>query len=858
MIAMKNLTLSLVLLALTLCFFGRSAFAAELPSHIKRIDIVHTTHTDIGYTDHPAVTREQQMRFLDIAIDGVLQTMNLPDDEKFVWEAEGPLAVDDWWRQATPQRRADLVKAIKSGQLEIGAVAMNQTATLDAMQWNTMLRWLPEELDVIVPHKVGIQNDVNGFPRAGATAMLDRGVGNLWMGINATNGHAPFQVPCPFWWRMPDGRKMFVWLGESYPMGFFFFHDFDWRRGPVPESTDTHFRPARPNELFKTDEASLRKSHEVLCAKLRHYESQGYKYSVMPLSLTNVWRMDNDPPFPAIAKFVAAWNKLGLTPSIHLSTASDAMERLKLEASDAPEYAGEFTDWWVNGAMSGPREVAASRIAKRNLAAALSPVWGDPNEPNVQTAADKILRQLCLFDEHTWGAADSIGQPHAIDTHAQFNEKARTAYYGLALSKMLLAQRARTKIYAIPRKGPFSGRDDSFFIVNTAPKEWRGWVYVKTSAFREPVDWLGETWDPEAWFQTRVDRLPGYACFVPPANTEEITSESDNDTIADNKPDQLARFWAVIPPAGTLSLSPFTPDREIVQVTNSLPANVECDEHGWPKSIHWKQFSTPLVTESPGDFVSVEFTKLQGRWQYNGILHANNPELRNTSLKETRAVAAGETTVERTDYSTIYTQSMKHPRLKWLTRQLEVYDKRDATNHARATLTVRFYRISSELPEWFYIGCSFPSGDTLPTTSAGGMPFTPFADQLPGTCMDYFAVDSWVNYRQPAGNEGERWTWISRDAPLVSFGGPQTLKYLKAAPENVNKIYAMVFDNTWMTNFVCDEHGVFEYKFELVQGLPTDPKEQADYAETFLSTPQLVIHPNLPEDPIFMERLHKP
>ncbi len=830
--------------------------AAEQPEFVQRVDIVHTTHTDIGYTDHPAVTREQQMRYLDIAIDAVLQTIDKPDDEKFVWEAEGSLAVADWWERAKPERKADLVKAIESGQLEIGAVAMNQTATLDADQWKLMLNWLPEELDKIVPKKVGIQNDVNGFPRAGAIAMLDRGVDNLWMGINATNGHAPFQVPGPFWWKMPDGRKMFVWLGESYPMGFFFFHDFDWRRGPVPESTDTHFRPGRPNDFFKTDEASLRKSQEVLCAKLRHYESRGYKYSVMPLSLTNVWRMDNDPPFPAIAKFVAAWNKLGLKPSIHLSTASAAMERLKKEADEfsenpAPEHSGEFTDWWVNGIMSGPREVAASRIAKRNLTAALSPVWGEPDE-NTLKAADKIQRDLCLFDEHTWGAADSIGQPHAIDTIAQFNEKARTAYYALAMSKMLLAQRARTKIYAEKKGG--------YYVVNTAPKNWRGWVYVKTSALREPVDLLTGNWDPEAWFDTKVERIPGYSQFVPPGNDDEMTYESDNDTVADNKADQLARFWVYFYSENKpciMSLSPIPDDGQTVILSNSRPpSETVFDENGWPKTIQWKgsYIKSPLFVESPGDFVSVEMTQPRGRWQVNSILHDGNQERKKTALKETHAEPAGQTKVERTDFSSVYTQSMKHPRLKWLTRSLEVYDLHDARSYPRATLTVCFNRISSELPEWFYIGCAFPSGDVIPTTSSGGMPFTPFTDQLPGTCMDYFAVDSWVNYAQ----DGQSWTWITRDAPLVSFGGPQTLQYLKSAPENVNKIYAMVFDNTWMTNFVCDEHGVFEYKFELVQGLPNDPKELAEHAETLLSTPQLVIHPELEEDPIFMRRLHRP
>ena len=134
------------------------------------------------------------------------------------------------------------------------------------------------------------------------------------------------------------------------------------------------------------------------------------------------------------------------------------------------------------------------------------------------------------------------------------------------------------------------------------------------------------------------------------------------------------------------------------------------------------------------------------------------------------------------------------------------------------------------------------------------MPFTPFTDQLPNTCMDFFAIDSWVNYKQ--GDDS--WTWISRDAPLVSFGGPQPLKDLKGTPGDLNKVYAMVFDNTWFTNFVADQHGVLEFKFDLVQGLPSDPKELAEHAETILSTPQVIIHPNMPEDPIFMERLHRP
>jgi hypothetical protein len=98
------------------------------------------------------------------------------------------VTVDDWWRKNTPERRQDLIRAIKTGRLEITALAMNQTPTLSAEEWQTTLHWLPEEVWNAAPPKTGIQNDVNGFPRAGAAALLNRNVNNLWMGINPTNG----------------------------------------------------------------------------------------------------------------------------------------------------------------------------------------------------------------------------------------------------------------------------------------------------------------------------------------------------------------------------------------------------------------------------------------------------------------------------------------------------------------------------------------------------------------------------------------------------------------------------------------------------------------------------------------------
>ena len=812
----------------------------KLPDKIKRVDIVHMSHTDVGFTDHPAVCREQQTRYLDIAIDGVLATENAPKEAQFSWTAEAALTVDDWWQKNSPDRRQDLICAIKTGRLEITALAMNQTPTLSADEWRATLHWLPDEVWDAASPRTAIQNDVNGFPRAGAMALLDRDVANLFMGINATNGQAPFQVPMAFWWRMPDGRRLFVWLGDSYPSGFYYFFDDSWRRGPVPESTDTRYRPPRRGEFYPTDEAALREAQARLCKKLVELEAQGYDFPVLPLSVTSEWRMDNDPPYLGLADFVAAWNRLKLQPEVRLTTVSQALEDVKPHIADRlPEYEGEFTDWWVNGCASGPREVAASRRAKRNLTAALSPVWGETLDANTRMAADKILRQLCLFDEHTWGSADSIGQPHEIDTWAQFNEKARTAYHPLAMSKVLLAQRARTAIYPL---------EYGYYVANTAPRPWSGWVTTQASALREDVNALE---DPKTGMVVPTEARAGYAQFTAPENAEQLTFEADNGTVADNVPGQVVRFWMDnLAPNSTVRLIPS--DKEVPATQDEQPPKVEVDATGWPTSAQWPGMNKPLFAESPGAFVSVELAEFGGRWKYNEILQSRDEERRKQALEETAAEPAGEASVESNPNTLVYTQSMKHPRLKWLTRTLEIYRR-----EPRAVLTVRLYRISSELPEWFYIGCALPTGDTIPTVSCGGVPFVPFEDQLPNTCRDYVSIDSWADYATADGH----WFWITRDAPVVSFGGPQPLKHLEDAPPYPNQAYAMIFDNTWMTNFVADSHGIFEFRFDLVWK-DTDAiktaKDAADLAETLLAEPQVIIQPGLKEEPIFMKRLYKP
>ncbi len=169
-----------LLLAMTLvwvCRLQATSVAGTPPgSVIKEICLVHFSHTDVGFTDSPSVCRELYCRYLDIAVDTILDSLNGPAERRFFWTAEATMPVYDWWQSATPARRKQFLEAVRAGQLEVTALAYNNTPFMNGAQWRTMLHWLPDELWQQVDPKVAIQNDVNGMPRAGALLLLDRGV----------------------------------------------------------------------------------------------------------------------------------------------------------------------------------------------------------------------------------------------------------------------------------------------------------------------------------------------------------------------------------------------------------------------------------------------------------------------------------------------------------------------------------------------------------------------------------------------------------------------------------------------------------------------------------------------------------
>jgi hypothetical protein len=137
--------------------------------------------------------------------------------------------------------------------------------------------------------------------------------------------------------------------------------------------------------------------------------------------------------------------------------------------------------------------------------------------------------------------------------------------------------------------------------------------------------------------------------------------------------------------------------------------------------------------------------------------------------------------------------------------------------------------------------------------SNGGVPFVPYEDQLPGSCRDYFAIDGWASYSTSDGN----WLWVSRDAPLVTFGDTHVLEKLTGTPADTNRILSIVFNNVWFTNYYADSPGELEFQYDLVwnERKYNDPAALAGSLET---DPVVLINPAQREHPVIMDDLFRP
>jgi hypothetical protein len=392
-----------------------------------------------------------------------------------------------------------------------------------------------------------------------------------------------------------------------------------------------------------------------------------------------------------------------------------------------------------------------------------------------------------------------------MNTLGQYVEKSELAYHPMGQAQWLLARRARTRIEPLP---------DGVYVVNPAPAETSGWAVVSglPAASASLVD-------PATGAATAVEREGG-----------------------------RTRFW-VNKLAGH-SMRMLRPEAANAGAAAAAKPSVKLDGSGWPVAAIWPGMRKPLFEGSLGDFLHVGLVPPAGRRTITQLHAAPEQEkraaIRNKALVQSEA-AYGGTRAGESPHTLTYTQEIRHARIARGSRTAEFWRR-----EPRARITVRFDRLSSTDPELLYIAFALPAGVPLPVFSSGGVPFTPYRDQLKGSCRDYFGIDGWAHYATADGD----WLWVTRDAPLAVVGGPHALERHQAEPPDPHRILAMVFDNCWHTNFVADSHGTMEFQFELAWREKI--AKPGDIAEALAAEPVVLVNAGMRESPAVINNLYRP
>jgi len=105
----------------------------------------------------------------------------------------------------------------------------------------------------------------------------------------------------------------------------------------------------------------------------------------------------------------------------------------------------------------------------------------------------------------------------------------------------------------------------------------------------------------------------------------------------------------------------------------------------------------------------------------------------------------------------------------------------------------------------------------------------PGVEQLPGTTLDWHAVQHWVEF----SGKDARVVWSPVEAPLVEFGDINTGKWQKRIDLlNVNAwVFSYAMNNYWMTNFKASQEGRVEFRYSLTSTpppIPGDPDAGSD------------------------------
>ena len=715
------------------------------------------SHTDIGYTELQPRVLKNHLEYIDSVIDFCKATDAYPEEARFRWNLEASLIFENYLKNRPEEKVKELLALLQSGRLELSANYVNMS---DGFAHEELIR-ASSYAKVAgriygFPVQAAMNNDVNGFSWALPQIFSQMGVKYFTTGINEDRSRAPLRRPNPFYWQAKDGSKILHWNGEHY--------------------------------LFANYNLQLHEAYEKSLPKVAAYlaalEKRGdYPYDLIGFHISG-YVTDNCPPKKELSDRVRDWNSHWAYPKLRLATMSEFFGALERKFAKAiPTYKLGWPDYWTDGVGSTSFETGLNRLAHSDIITAekmaVAAKLADKAFAFPRAEIREAYESATLYDEHTWGAWNSISDPDSEFARSQWAYKSGYAYGAREIAKTVLARSLPVLI-----KGIASPDARAIAVFNPLSWERSDVVKVELTADLQAKDAAFKLFDKRSGFEIPYQR----------------TDKSTLMFLAANVP---AFGYAVYTLSPGLAPMDFTP---MPKASGGLLENkyyrLTADPiTGGLSSVVDKETGRELV-DPKGRIALNQYVyenPIGGRDAVNNMAGKAQFDRYSPVAATTAAGLSGPIA------SSLIIRSQAKP-CPDIQQEIVLYD-----GLKRIDIVNRLKKDETRDAEALYFAFPFgvEGGAARLEISDGTM--APETEQLPGTTRDWIAVQNWVEIAGPK----QAVVWSPVEAPLVEFGGINTGKWLTKLPLNNTSLYSYAMNNYWTTNFKASQGGPFVFRYSI-------------------------------------------
>ena len=752
---------------------GKSDAAQVRVEPVRKVQIfiLPHSHHDLGYTDLQSNIEAKQMANISRGIELARSTANYPPGARFVWNLEVLWGADLFMRTKTEQEREGLISAVKKGWIGLNGMYANELTGLCRPEELLQLFRYSTELgnQCGTPVDSAMISDVPGYTWGTVSAMAQAGIRYFSAAPNFFDRIGTFMVEWqdkPFWWVSPSGNeRVLVWVPWT---GYAMSH--------IMKQLDTQWVNKYQARL---DEISF--PHQISYIR---WSGHG----------------DNAVPDADICEFVKKWNEEYEWPRFSISTTSDAFAAFEKEyGHQLPEFKGDLTPYWEDGAGSSALETRMNRGAAERLtqAATLSTMLA----PQAYKDADfdAAWRNVLLYSEHTWGAWNSVSDSENPFVTQQWQVKRQFAVDAENESKRLLDG----VLDAYAREGDSTNVD----VHNTC--SWPRAEVVLISKERS----LGKD---------HVKNEHGMSVPSQRLSTGELAFLAEHVPALGSATFHVSADAPHVP-AKRVTVMDGVLDNGVVRAkVDSKTGNIV--------ELMSKRSAHNLVDTSLDQAVN-QYLFLEGK--DTSKVSTSGPV--RIAIEEPGPLVA---TIRIESSAPGCVDLVRRVRLKAYVDWIELSN---TVNKRRAPLNP-------------HPGKDGPSGDFAQHESKESVQFVfPFAiengqihidvplavmrpeiDQLPGSCKNWLPVGRWID----VANAEYGVTCATLDAPLVEIGslsatmlGSQTHPEIwRKHTEPTQKFYSWVINNHWGTNYRAYQDGPIEFRYALRVHSGYDPAAASRFA----------------------------